>query len=108
MTEWIDPKDKLPPQGKKVLSWREGDCCVVQRFGDYWIPIPFTDSKFADTEPPEKWAEIDFPVGFTGMIRVIPIGGSCPIDMDEYEKHDKEQFDKFVAALVNSVGEEND
>ena len=107
MTEWIDPKDKLPPQGKKVLFWRRGDCWVAQRFGKHWLPIPFNDSKFADTDPPEKWAEIEFPTGFMGILRVIPVGKTDAINMDEYEKYDKEGFDKFANKLIESVGKKD-
>lgn len=103
MSEWINPKDRLPEQGKKVLFWRKGDCWIAQRFGEYWFPIPFTDSKFAESTPPEKWSEIDFPDGFTGKLRIMPEDVERLMDMDEFEEHDKEQFDKFVNAIAQSM-----
>ena len=66
---WFRPEDKLPPQGKKILYFDHGDICVVQRFGKYWLPIPFADSKYKFTVAPKLWADIEVPIGFTGRMK---------------------------------------
>lgn len=68
--KWFKSAERKPEQGKKVLCFNEGDIDVRQRFGDYWFPIPYVDSKFADIDEPEMWQEIDFPDGFYGYLHV--------------------------------------
>ena len=63
MGNWIESNMRKPPQGKKVLCFNKGDLSVRQRLKDYWFPVPFVDSIFAEIGEPEKWQEIDFPNG---------------------------------------------
>jgi hypothetical protein len=68
--KWIKSKLRKPEQGKKILCFHKGDIDIRQRFSDYWLPIPYTDSKFATFEEPEMWQEIDFPDGFQGYLQI--------------------------------------
>ena len=82
---WIDPQDKLPPQGKKILWFSDGDCHVVQRFGKYWVPIPFVDSKHAHLNAPELWNDLYFPDPYKGLIQVSVENDDNLYTIDELE-----------------------
>jgi hypothetical protein len=68
--KWIRPTDQLPPQGKKILYFKNGDIYVVQRFAELWLPIPFYDSVFAFYDEPELWCDIEPPENYTGKVFV--------------------------------------
>lgn len=95
--EWINPKIQLPPQGKKILYFKNGDIYVVQRYGDLWLPLPFYDSKFAFHNEPDLWADIIPPVGFTGKVFVMPVDKE-PISIDDLEKDEPELYHEMVEA----------
>lgn len=103
MGNWVESKLRKPPQGKKVICFNKGDVTIRQRFKDYWFPIPFIDSKFADIEQPELWQEIDFPDGFTGSIR-ISFNGSL-LNMDEIEKENPDIFNQIIEMQINLFNE---
>jgi hypothetical protein len=92
--DWIDPKDKLPPQGKKILYFKNGDIYVVQRFAGHWIPMPFTDSKYGKLPPPDLWCDIELPDGSESYIefRVNDVFYS----LDDLEIHHPEQYREFL------------
>jgi hypothetical protein len=101
---WIDPKLRLPPQGKKILYFDHGDIYIVQRFGKYWFPMPFFDSKFSKDiykTTPQYWAEFDFPENYTGKMKILPDGGNDFLDMDDFSKKHPILFEEFVRAQVN-------
>ncbi len=112
MKEWHKPKDKIPPQGKKILCMHKGDLYVAQRFSNYWFSIPFCDSKYAFYEEPELWQEIDFPNGLTGEMAVYAsrddpsnnnhsfLEKSKAINMDEFEKQDPVAFQMLIVDLL--------
>jgi ABC-type uncharacterized transport system YnjBCD substrate-binding protein len=109
--QWIDPNEELPPQGKKILWFKAGDICVVQRYGDLWCPIPFFDSRFAATEKPELWAYIEPPHGFTGKTYIKPNGCKKPLDIDEIQMCYPVLYEQFIEGIKDlwgkDVGEEN-
>lgn len=93
--EWIKPKDRLPPQGKKVLTMGgNGDYGVRQRFGKYWFPIPYLDSRFADYLVPLYWQEIDFLGENTGYVKVM--SGTELLTVDEVEATNIDWYNEFV------------
>jgi hypothetical protein len=95
--EWIDPKDELPPQGKKILYFKKGDIHVVQRFGDLWLPIPFYDSQYAFHDAPDLWTDIIPPEGYTGKVFfMVPEDTARMFDADEYEMFYPEQYKELV------------
>lgn len=98
MTNWKDPKKEKPPQGLKVLCMDRGDFYVAQRFGDYWFPIPFTDSKYSRYFVPELWQEIDFPNGYSGKLRVIK--GGTLMDINQIEIKHPEVYYEILNFLL--------
>ena len=99
MTLWIESRLRLAPQGKKVLCFDNGDIDVRQRFKSFWIPMPYTDSKFANLDQPEFWQEISFPSGYKGYMQVF-IEGEL-LFMDEYEKKHPELFESVVKTMLD-------
>lgn len=96
---WIKTKNRLPPQGKKVLCFTDGDCHVAQRFGKYWFPIPFTDSKFARIDPPQFWCDIVMPEPYEGRMRILIDKGLY--DIDTLQKKHKAAYRQFVNLLLS-------
>lgn len=99
MKNWIETRLRKPPQGKKVLCFDKGDLSVRQRFKDYWFPIPYVDSEYADINPPELWQEIEFPKGFTGFLKLVALDGKN-YTVDEFEKNYPEDFNDLVEDMV--------
>ena len=104
MNEWHSPKDKLPPQAKKVLCVNRGDFYVAQRFGEYFLPIPFCDSVHAkdNYEMPDRWQDIDFPFPFTGFMHFAVEDGEL-LTMDQLEEKYPENYKEIVLMYVSSV-----
>lgn len=98
MNSWKNPKVFIPDQGKKVLCMNKGDFYVAQRMGEYWLSIPFCDSKYAYSSPPDLWCEIDFPEGFTGKLH-FGVDGEM-LDLDEFEKRYPDQYMEFLGYNV--------
>jgi len=96
MIKWIDPKLRLPPQGKKILYFDKGDIYIVQRYDDMWVPIPFVDSKFAFTGPPQLWAEFNFPEGFFGKTKIFKEEEF--IDFDTFQIKYPDEYEEFIYA----------
>lgn len=96
--KWIDPKDKLPPQGKKIIWFKSGDMCVVQRYGKLWCPIPFHDSRYACTMAPDLWADIEAPPGYTGKMYLGLSGHKQLLDLDEIEMFYPLVYADFIQA----------
>jgi hypothetical protein len=94
--EWIKPKDQPPPQGKKILYFKDGDIYVVQRFADLWLPIPFFDSQYSFTEEPDLWADFTPPDGYTGKLHVQPGEDGIKYDIDQCQKLFPEVYDLLV------------
>jgi len=99
---WIKTEDKLPPQGLKILYWDSGDCWVAWRFGKYWLPTVFADSKHAIFTPPELWSYIDFPNGFSGNLFFII--ENVEYDTDSLEKFYPEKYKEVIEIFVNAHG----
>jgi len=99
---WYKTREKLPPQGLKVLYFDRGDMWVAYRFGQYWVPIPFCDSKFANTDPPDMWAYISLPTGYTGRMSAQMDGERISID-DMQIKYPTE-YEDMVKSILDSIG----
>jgi hypothetical protein len=100
VNKWKDPKIEKPEQGKKVLCEHEGDLYVAQRFGDYWFPIPFIDSKYSRYFPPNLWQEINFPNSLSGKL-LVKINLKLH-DIDELEKKYPDVYVEIVNALLET------
>ncbi len=123
---WFKYSEKnLPAQGLKVLCMKKGDFWVAQRFNykgkSYWLPIPFCDSKFANTDPPDYWSYIEFhklPGKFEGLMKIkvfdvdnLPDDNSLIHEnladklntIDELEKMDPQSHEEFVGHLLSTM-----
>jgi hypothetical protein len=105
--EWIKySKYNLPPQGMKVLCFRKGDMWVAQRFDykgkDVWIPIPYTDSQLANTDPPDYWVQVEFPEGYKGFMQMQHDNGPLMF-LDEYQEKFPEDHAVFVKMILDSM-----
>jgi hypothetical protein len=98
--DWINPNDQLPPQGKKIIGFYAGDIYVVQRFGPYWVPIPFRDSQFRFSEAPELWADIEPPGNYTGKLHVFVTGEKY--DIDAFEKYFPVKYQELIEGIRES------
>lgn len=99
--EWIDVREALPPQGMKVLYWYNGDCWVAWRFGHYWFPLVFADSKHATYAPPQKWSPISFPPPYTGKMFVIIEDEK--LDIDELQEKNIDFYEKLIDAMKDHI-----
>lgn len=104
--DWIKPETQLPPQGKKILYFSKGDIYVVQRYGKYWVPIPFSDSKYRFTEAPELWADIEPPSGYFGKLFVYIDGQK--MDVDDFETYHPSKHQELVRDIFKSFINEKD
>ncbi len=95
---WIETRLRLPPQGKKVLWFKKGDCWVAQRFGKYWFSIPFCDARCARIDAPVMWKDISLPDCFHGYMKVYTENKYYMID--ELEKEHNDIYRDFVNALL--------
>ena len=88
--KWF-PATELPSQGYKILCKAGGgDYYVAQRFGPYWVPLPFVDSQLAKLDPPDLWSHIDFEGDNKGYVMVMvadeEMSISIPMSVDELEQ----------------------
>ena len=107
MMNWIGiDSSHTPPQGLKVLCYRKGDIWVSQRFSlqghNYWLPLPFCDSKFSTAEEPEWWSYISHPTEATRGFMRVKIDGEL-LSIDAFEERFPEEHQDFVRALVLSM-----
>jgi hypothetical protein len=101
----------IPPQGLKVLCFTDGVAYVAIRFvwrkTSYWLPIPFTDSRFAHYNPPEYWCYIDFPPGFTGYWK-FGVDDCEPLTLEELYEKDPESYndicERFISKMIEATG----
>jgi len=101
MAIWIKPQDALPPQGKKVLWFKKGDCAVVYRFGIYWFPVPYLDSKHVNMDTPDFWADIELPKPYHGKLEVM-IDGQM-LSIDELEKAHNDIWREIVRRMLKDI-----
>jgi hypothetical protein len=94
MIKWIDPKLRLPPQGKKILYFDRGDVYIVQRFDNMWLPIPFTEQKYDFTKPPELWSEFDLPGDYIGQMFLLV--EKDMVTVDEFERKHPEDYLELI------------
>ena len=103
--KWIPSQMRSPPQGKKVLCFKNGDCWIAQRFGDDWIPMPFSDSRYATSVVPDVWASIEMPEGYTGETKIYV--DQELFNIDELEKVKPETYHKICADMRKCVEGDN-
>jgi len=97
-----------PAQGLKIIWFSRGDCYIAQRFiyknKSYYLPIPYTDSRFATSDSPEYWCYIDFPQGYEGRMEVLMEGDEKVITIDEMYERFPDEHNDFVELMIQTLG----
>lgn len=102
MSEWHDCLKDPPPQGYKVLCVDKGDYFVAQRFRKYYFQIPFTDSRLASHNIPEKWTHIPFTNGNKGYMFLAHPEEEKPLNMDQLDEKYPEILDDLINRFLNN------
>lgn len=108
--EWIKLSQyNLPPQGLKILCFKQGDLWVCRRFNydghSIWVEIPFGGNDGAIlTDEPEYWAQVELLQGCTGYMKVGMDGGPL-MTFDELEEKYPKDHKKFVKTFILSATE---
>lgn len=104
----------LPPQGLKILCFRNGDCWTAYRFDNnsksIWIACvpscnlnPERQYQMGRCDEPDYWSEIpfsDLPREYTGRIMVKPEGDENFYTIDELQVIYPKEHRKFIKGLV--------
>lgn len=107
--EWIKLSQyNLPPQGLKILCFRQGDLWVARRLElkgkSYYLEIPYGGKTSAIlTDEPDYWMHLELPEKYTGFIKV-GINGGEPLTLDELQRVDKLFHEEFVEMFIKSAG----
>jgi len=113
-------KHNLPPQGLKILAFKNGDCWTCYRFtngdGSIWIPcLPsFSQEdvkKFRTPfcNEPEYWSYIafdDLPGEYTGLMKITVANAEVQLTFDEIEKQFPATHKLFIENLITSIEKE--
>lgn len=112
--EWIKfSKYNLPPQGLKILCFRQGDLWVARRLEldgeNFWMEVPYGGNMGAVlTDEPEYWMQLELPGTFTGYLKIglEDINNGEPITLDEFQAKDPESHREFVHMMVHAAKKE--
>lgn len=101
--DWQSPKVEKPPQGTKVLWFKNGDLFVCQRWGDIYLQICKAHNDKSpigvDLGEPLLWKLVKLPDPYTGKI-TVSVGGSKELfDLDELERLHPESYNELLAAI---------
>ena len=94
--EWIESEVHLPPQGLKVLCFKEGDIYVGSRWGEHWYSLPFL--KELGPSAPDLWSYIDVPTPYTGSLKFKIEGNERLMELDEIEIEEPEFYQEMLNA----------
>ena len=113
--EWMRLSEyNLPPQGLKILCFKNGDCWTAYRYNykgkSVWLPCvphesfqPHTKYRIVTCDEPEYWSYIAFdklPGNFTGHMYAKTEDDKKLLTFDELEKLHPEEHEYFVKNLV--------
>lgn len=113
--QWIKYTPLVPPpQGLKVICFKDGDCWIAYCFKKegkiVWMPCvpseiirPHLKYKWMSCDTPEFWSYIDFesiPGNYTGYLRIKREGDDFYYILDDIETIDKEVYDDFIKAFL--------
>jgi hypothetical protein len=92
-----------PPQGLKILCFREGDLWVCRRMRykgiDYWVEIPYGGKKGAVlTDAPKYWMRLDLPEGYTGFMKMFV--DEDLLTFDEVNERAPELLERFIEMII--------
>jgi hypothetical protein len=97
----------LPPQGLKILCFRQGDLWIARRFEckgkSVYLEISYGGENGSIlTDIPEYWMQLDLPDGYTGYMR-IGIEDHIVMTMDEYQQNFPKEHEEFVTMIIESA-----
>lgn len=104
--EWIKLSQyNLPPQGLKILCFKEGDLWVCRRFsyeGDsIWLEIPYGGKGGSNlTDEPVYWAQVELLESYTGFMKVGIDDGPI-MTFDDLEQKHPQEHKKFIQELIS-------
>ena len=98
MNDWQSPKVQLPPQGRKILWFKNGDLFVAYRLGDKYLCVSPKGSGLL--EPPSLWMLAPLPDPYEGLMRVVLKSGGDLITIDELELNSPIEYREFLDYLT--------
>lgn len=113
---WISTQYNHPPQGLKVLCFKNGDCWTAYRFSykdeNIWIAgvpscnlNPKRTYKMGRCDEPEYWALIPFeqlPGTYTGRMMIKAKDDDNLYDMDQFQVKYPKEHSYFVKGIAYS------
>lgn len=106
--QWIKfSKHNLPPQGLKIICFKQGDLWVARRFAykgkSIYVEIPYGGKNGSfRTDTPQYWMRLDLPEGYSGYMK-IGIEGSEPMTFDELQDKHPQDHEEFITMLLTSM-----
>lgn len=102
--EWIKFSEyNLPPQGLKILCFKQGDLWVARRFAykgkSIYVEIQYGGGTSMLTDTPDFWMQLELPQGYTGYMKV-GVEDSEQMTFDEMEIQYPKQHLEFVKMIV--------
>lgn len=115
--QWINTQISPPPQGTKVLCFKNGDCWTAYRFSykdeNIWIAAvpscnlnPKRTYQMGKCDEPDYWASIPFerlPGTYTGRMMVKAEGDEKMYDVDEFQVIYPKEHDIFIKDFIFSL-----
>lgn len=89
-----------PPQGTKIIWFKNGDAYIAQRFGDKYLTYIPGYCKILD--PPDKWMIIPVPKPYTGYLKVKISDDEKLLTVDELEKQYPEGYQDLLKHMLSS------
>jgi hypothetical protein len=102
-SDWQSPKVQLPPQGTKLLWFKNGDVFVAQRMGNKYVAfIPGVAKLLSE---PLLWKSIELPAPYTGVMLISCEGENELMPLDELEIRHPESYREFIDMVGEKVWE---
>lgn len=103
--EWIKfSKYNPPPQGLKIVCFKEGDLWVAMRFEfkkeSYYIQLIHDGSGAVRTDTPDYWMKLDLPQGYSGLTKAKLLENEEYMTIDELQLKDYDAHQKLVSMYV--------
>lgn len=103
--QWIKfSKYNPPPQGLKIVCFKEGDLWVAMRFEykkeSYYIQLIHDGSGAVRTDTPDYWMQLDLPQGYTGFTKAKLQIDEELMTVDELQLRDYDAHQELVSMYV--------
>jgi hypothetical protein len=95
---WQSPSVQQPPQGVKILWFKNGDLFVAQRVGKRYLSLQPGEAVLLDE--PKLWMKAPVPPPYEGIMMVSVENGD-KLMVDEFEEKHPEDYKEFVKSFEN-------